>query len=103
MPDFYFNVRDTLREAEEFEGTVLFHSGNLTGLSTLNRKFCRYSSDSSDNNRIVCNIVLPRVGVRYRGRYEMTTGLTISYRVRVQQRDFYIEIVFRDVEAHKFN
>ncbi|GFX12409.1 uncharacterized protein TNCV_1035961 [Trichonephila clavipes] len=63
------------------------------------RKFCRYSSESSENNRIVCNIVLPRVVVRYRGKYEATTGLTTSYRVRVQQRDFYSEIVFRDVEA----
>ncbi|GFQ80065.1 uncharacterized protein TNCT_266731 [Trichonephila clavata] len=99
IPDFYFNVQDTLSEVEEFEGTVLFHSGNLTGLSTVNRRFCRYSSGSSDDNRIVCNIVLPRVDVRYSGRYEATTGLTTSYGVRVQQRDFYSEIVFRDVEA----
>ncbi|GFQ80077.1 uncharacterized protein TNCT_266801 [Trichonephila clavata] len=99
MPDFYFNVRDTLAENEEFEGTVLIHGGNLTGLNNVNRRFCRYSSHSSVNNRIVCNVILPRVGVRYRGRYEATTGLTNSYRVRVQQRDFYSEIVFRDVEA----
>ncbi|GFY48179.1 uncharacterized protein TNIN_384651 [Trichonephila inaurata madagascariensis] len=99
IPDFYFNVQDTLAEAEEFEGTVLFHSGNLTGLNAVNRRFCRYLSRSSDNNRIVCNVVLPRVGVRYRGRYEATTGLTTSYGVRVQQRDFYSEILFRDVEA----
>ncbi|GFQ80082.1 uncharacterized protein TNCT_266821 [Trichonephila clavata] len=99
LPDFYFNVQDTLSEAEEFEGTVLFHSGNLTGLNTLNRRFCRYSSRSSGNNKIVCNVFLPRVGVRYRGRYEAATELTTSYGVRVQQRDFYSEIVFRDVEA----
>ncbi|GFV42810.1 putative DD41D transposase [Trichonephila clavipes] len=81
VQSFYFNVRDTLREGEEFDGTVLFHSGNLTDLSTNNRKFYRYSSESSDNKRIVCSIVLPRVGVRYRGRYEVTTGLTTSYRL----------------------
>ncbi|GFY44108.1 uncharacterized protein TNIN_458921 [Trichonephila inaurata madagascariensis] len=99
IPDFYFNLEDTLAEAEEFEGTVLFHSGKLTGLNIVNRRFCRYSLRSSGNSKIVCNVVLHRIGIRYRGRYEATTGITTSYGVRAQQRDFFSEILFRDVEV----
>ncbi|GFQ80061.1 uncharacterized protein TNCT_266711 [Trichonephila clavata] len=99
IPDFYFNVQDTVLEAEEFEGTVLFHSGNFTGLNTVNRKFCLYSPRSPGKNRIVCNVILPRVSVRYRGRYEATEGLTTFHGDRVQQRDFYSEVLLRDIEA----
>ncbi|GFU07160.1 uncharacterized protein TNCV_2700441, partial [Trichonephila clavipes] len=41
MPDFYFNVQDSFVKSEVLDGTAIFHSGNLTGLNTLNRIFCR--------------------------------------------------------------
>ncbi|GFQ80086.1 uncharacterized protein TNCT_266841 [Trichonephila clavata] len=101
MPDFYFNVQDPLVKAEVFDGTVIFYSGNLTGLSFVNRKYCGYLSRSSGSIRIVCNVVLPRVSVAYRGRYETTTGYITSEnnKARVQQREFYSEILLKDVEA----
>ncbi|GFU43979.1 uncharacterized protein TNCV_1878551 [Trichonephila clavipes] len=49
--------------------------------------------------KIVCNIVLPRVGVVYKGRYEAITRLTTSSTDQVQQRNFYSEILLSDVEA----
>ncbi|GFQ80092.1 uncharacterized protein TNCT_266871 [Trichonephila clavata] len=100
MPDFYFNVQDPLVKAEVFDGTVIFHSGKLTGLSSVYRKNCGHLSRSSGSITIVCNVVLPRVSVAYRGRYETTTGyITSNNKDRVQQRDFYSEILLRDVEA----
>ncbi|GFW31700.1 uncharacterized protein TNCV_4683721 [Trichonephila clavipes] len=101
MPDFYFNVQDPLVKAEVFDGTVIFHSGNLTGLSSVYRKFCRYLSRSSGSIRIVCNVVLPRVSGAYRGRYETTAEYITSEsnNNRVQQRDFYIVVFLRNVEA----
>ncbi|GFV42808.1 uncharacterized protein TNCV_841621 [Trichonephila clavipes] len=99
VQDFYFNVQDNLAEPEAFDGTVKFLSGNLTGLSAAHRGSCRSSSRTSSDIKIVCNVILPRVSVRYRGRYEATAGLTSSYGDRVQLREFYGEILFRDIEA----
>ncbi|GFU43965.1 uncharacterized protein TNCV_1878461 [Trichonephila clavipes] len=99
LPDFYFNVQDTLSESDAFHGTVIFHSGNLTGLNEVPRRYCQHSLRSPGSLKIVCNIVLPRVGVVYKGRYEAITGLTTSSTDQVQQRNFYSEILLSDVEA----
>ncbi|GFT36889.1 uncharacterized protein NPIL_237281 [Nephila pilipes] len=99
MPEFYFDVVNFSSEDEAFESTVTFHSGNLTGLSSMYRKFCQHLSKSSGNIRVICNIVLPRVEVIYGGRYETTTGYTTSYGDREQQRSFYGKILIKDVEA----
>ncbi|GFQ80072.1 uncharacterized protein TNCT_266761 [Trichonephila clavata] len=100
LQDFYFNVQNTLSESEAFDGTVTFHLGNLTGLNAVHRRFCQRVLRSPGSLKIVCNVVLPRVGVTYRGRYEAITGFTNSNRDRVlQQRNFYSEILLNDVEA----
>ncbi|GFQ80059.1 uncharacterized protein TNCT_266701 [Trichonephila clavata] len=99
MSDFYFNVREYSTENEVFDGTVTFLRGNLTGLSSVHRRFCQRSVRSTDSVSIICNIVLPRVDVRYRGRYEVSTGSSSSYRDQVRQRDFFGDISVRNVEA----
>ncbi|GFY37847.1 uncharacterized protein TNIN_144971 [Trichonephila inaurata madagascariensis] len=73
MSDFYFNIQDPLVEAEVFDGSI----------------------------RIVCNVVLPRVSVAYRGRFEATTEYITSQnnKDKVQQRNFYSEVLLRNVEA----
>ncbi|GFX12408.1 uncharacterized protein TNCV_1035951 [Trichonephila clavipes] len=100
MPDFYFNVREFSTANEENDGTVAFYRGNLTGLSTRFKKIlstifkidrqCQYN---------LCNIVLPRLDVQYRGRYEVSTASPSSYRDQVRQRDFFGDISVRNVEA----
>ncbi|GFQ80063.1 uncharacterized protein TNCT_266721 [Trichonephila clavata] len=99
MPDFYFNIREFSVANEGNDGTVTFYRGNLTGLSTVQRRFCQRSLRSTDSVSIICNIVLPRVDVRYRGRYEVSTGSSSSYRDQVRQRDFFGDISVRNVEA----
>ncbi|GFV42807.1 uncharacterized protein TNCV_841611 [Trichonephila clavipes] len=99
IPDFYFIVREFSTANEENDGTVTFYRGNLTGLSTGQRRFCQQSSRSTDSVSIICNIVLPRVDVRYRGRYEVFTASPSSYRDQVRQRDFFGDISVRNVEA----
>ncbi|GFT16381.1 uncharacterized protein NPIL_570751 [Nephila pilipes] len=99
LPDFSFNVQDSSVEDEFSEGVVTFHSGHLRGLSSVHRKSCEHSSRSSGAHSVICNIVLPRVDVRYRGQYEVTSTYTSSYRDQVHRRDFYGEILARDLEA----
>ncbi|GFY38706.1 uncharacterized protein TNIN_403731 [Trichonephila inaurata madagascariensis] len=99
MPQFYFNVQDFYTENEVIDGTVTFYRGNLTGLSVAHRRFCQHSLRSADSITLVCNIVLPRVDVRYRGRYEVFTGSSSSNKVQVRQRDFFGVISVRNVEA----
>ncbi|GFT17853.1 uncharacterized protein NPIL_428131 [Nephila pilipes] len=102
MPDFRFNVKNSSAEGEVYLGKVKFYLGNLTGLNVANKKSCQLLSSlsrTSVTNRIICTIVLPRVKVIYRGRYEATTGYTSYNGDRIQQRDIYGEIVTTDVEA----
>ncbi|GFQ80067.1 uncharacterized protein TNCT_266741 [Trichonephila clavata] len=99
MPDFYFNVGEFSVANEVFHGTVTFYKGNLTGLSVVHRRFCQRSLKSTDNIILICNIVLPRVDVRYRGRYEVSTGSSSSYKVQLRQRDFFGDISVKNVEA----
>ncbi|GFQ80087.1 uncharacterized protein TNCT_266851 [Trichonephila clavata] len=99
LSDFYFNVIGYFAANEEYHGTVTFHRGNLTGLSTVHRRFCQRSLRSTDSVSIICNIVLPRVDVRYRGRYEVSTESSSSYKDQVRQRDFFGDISVRNVEA----
>ncbi|GFU80817.1 uncharacterized protein TNCV_4209921 [Trichonephila clavipes] len=99
MPQFYFNVREFSAANEGNYGTVTFYRGNLTGLSTIQRRFCQQSLRSTDSVSIICNIILPRVDVRYRGRYEVSTGYSSSYKDQVRQRDFFGDISVRNVEA----
>ncbi|GFQ80069.1 uncharacterized protein TNCT_266751 [Trichonephila clavata] len=99
MPDFYFNVREFSVDDVENVGTLTFYRGNLTGLSTVQRRFCQHSLRSTHSVGIICNIVLPRVDVRYRGRYEVPTRSSSSYRNQVQHRDFFGDISVRNVEA----
>ncbi|GFQ80089.1 uncharacterized protein TNCT_266861 [Trichonephila clavata] len=98
MPQFYFNVQEFYTAKEVFDGTVKFYRGNLTGLSAVHRRFCQRSLRSTDSVTLICNIVLPRVDVRYRGRYEVPTGSS-SYKVQVRQRDFFGDISVSNVEA----
>ncbi|GFQ80079.1 uncharacterized protein TNCT_266811 [Trichonephila clavata] len=97
MPNFY--LREYSAENEQFDGTVTFHSGNLTGLISVHRRFCQLSVKLTDNVSIICNILLPRVDVKYRGRYEVSTGSSSSYRDQERQRDFFGDISVRNVEA----
>ncbi|GFY48180.1 uncharacterized protein TNIN_384661 [Trichonephila inaurata madagascariensis] len=99
MPDFYFNVQEFSVSNEGNDGTVTFYRGNLTGLSVVHKRFCQGSLRSTDSNTLICNIVLPRVDVRYRGRYEVSTGSSTSYKVQERQRDFFGDISVRNVEA----
>ncbi|GFS95836.1 uncharacterized protein NPIL_113211, partial [Nephila pilipes] len=99
LPDFSFNVQDSSVEEELSEGIVTFSSGNLKGLSSVYKKSCERPSRSSGTLNVICNIVLPKVDVRYRGRYEVTSRYTSSYRDQELGRDFYGEILARDVEA----
>ncbi|GFS62319.1 uncharacterized protein TNIN_446361 [Trichonephila inaurata madagascariensis] len=86
MPDFYFNVQEFSVSNEGNDGTVTFYRGNLTGLSTVQRRFCHRSLRSTDSVSIICNIILPRVDVEYRGRYEVSTGSFSSYKDQVYCR-----------------
>ncbi|GFY56829.1 uncharacterized protein TNIN_9292 [Trichonephila inaurata madagascariensis] len=99
MPQFYFNVKDFYTENEAFAGSVAFYRGNLTGLSVVHRRFCQHSLRSTDSITLICNIVLPRVDVQYRGRYEVSTGSSSSYKDQVRQQDFFGDISVRNVEA----
>ncbi|GFY71183.1 uncharacterized protein TNIN_385341 [Trichonephila inaurata madagascariensis] len=71
MPNFSVDVRNRLLENEVLSGNI----------------------------NVICTIVLPRVEVRYKGRYEEETGHASTYRDRVHQRDFYGEVLARDIEA----
>ncbi|GFY68556.1 uncharacterized protein TNIN_76461 [Trichonephila inaurata madagascariensis] len=64
MPDFYFNIIGYSAANEEYDGTVAFHRGNLTGFSAVHRRFCQLSLRSTDSSSIICNIILPRIDVR---------------------------------------
>ncbi|GFQ80075.1 uncharacterized protein TNCT_266791 [Trichonephila clavata] len=99
ISDFYFHIQEYSSEIDKYDRTVTFHRGNLTGLSVVHRKFCQRSLKSTDSIILICNIVLPRVDVRYRGRYEVSTGSSSSYRDQERQRDFFGDISFRNVEA----
>ncbi|GFY37850.1 uncharacterized protein TNIN_384641 [Trichonephila inaurata madagascariensis] len=99
MPDFYFNLREFSVDNVENVGTVTFYRGNLTGLKTVQRRFCQHSLRSTDSVSIICNIVLPRVDLRYRGRYEISTESSSSYKDQVRQRDFFGDISVRNIEA----
>ncbi|GFY44107.1 uncharacterized protein TNIN_458911 [Trichonephila inaurata madagascariensis] len=99
MPKFYFNVLDFYTANEAFAGSVAFYRGNLTGLSVVHRRFCQHSLRSTDSITLICNIVLPRVDVQYRGRYEVSTGSSSSYKDQVRQQDFFGDISVRNVEA----
>ncbi|GFW94848.1 uncharacterized protein TNCV_3397281 [Trichonephila clavipes] len=99
MPQFYFNVREFSVANEENYGVVTFYRGNLTGLSAVHRRVCHRSVRLTDSVSIICNIILPRVDVRYRGRYEVSTGSFSSYNDQVRQRDFFGVISVRNVEA----
>ncbi|GFU43984.1 uncharacterized protein TNCV_1878601 [Trichonephila clavipes] len=99
MPVFYFNVQDFSVDNVENVGAVTFYRGNLTGLSAVKRRFCQRSLRSTDSISIICNIDLPRVDLRYRGRYDISTGSSSSYRDHVQQRDFFGDISLRNIEA----
>ncbi|GFQ80073.1 uncharacterized protein TNCT_266771 [Trichonephila clavata] len=99
MPEFYFNIREFSAVNEVFDGAVTFYRGNLTGLSVVHRRFCQRSLKSTDSITLICNIVLPRVDVRYRGRYEVSTGSSSFYKSQVRQRDFFGDISVRNVEV----
>ncbi|GFX59457.1 uncharacterized protein TNCV_3667221 [Trichonephila clavipes] len=70
-----------------------------SSLSTVQRRFCQQSLRSIHSVSIICNIVLLRVDVQYRGRYEVSTASPSSYRDQVRQRDFFGDISVRNVEA----
>ncbi|GFT30067.1 uncharacterized protein NPIL_617501 [Nephila pilipes] len=100
LPGFSFNVQDSSSVEDELsEGIVTFSSGNLKGLTSVYKKSCERPSRSSGTLNVICNIVLPRVEVRYRGLYEVTSRYTSSDRDQELGREFYGEIVARDVEA----
>ncbi|GFT75964.1 uncharacterized protein NPIL_258021, partial [Nephila pilipes] len=79
--------------------TVSFHSGKIEGFSSAHRKSCERLPTSTDNIKVICNIVLPRVAARYRGRYEVLIGHPFSQGYRVRRRDFEAETIARDIEA----
>ncbi|GFW31698.1 uncharacterized protein TNCV_4683701 [Trichonephila clavipes] len=99
MPNFSVDIRNRLLENEVLSGTASFYSGTLKGLNSVNRKSCERLSTPSGNINVICTIVLPRVEVRYKGRYEEEAGHTSTYRDRMHQRDFYEEVLARDIEA----
>ncbi|GFQ80085.1 uncharacterized protein TNCT_266831 [Trichonephila clavata] len=99
MPQFYFNVQDFYKGNEVCNGALTFYRGNLTGLNVVHRRFCQRSLRSTDSITLICNIILPRVDVRYRGQYEVSTGLSSSYKDQVRQRDFFGDISISNVEA----
>ncbi|GFQ80074.1 uncharacterized protein TNCT_266781 [Trichonephila clavata] len=99
VPDFYFNVRDNSASNDVFVGNVTFYRGNLTGLSVVHRGFCQRSLTSTDSFSIICNIVLPRIDVRYRIRYEVLHEHSSSYKDLERKREFFGDISVRNVEA----
>ncbi|GFY71184.1 uncharacterized protein TNIN_385351 [Trichonephila inaurata madagascariensis] len=99
IPDFSFNVQNSSEENESFGGTVMFDLGNVTGLNVVKRKFCEPSSKSPGSISIVCTVVLPRVVVSYRGRYQEITGSNSSEEDQVLYRDFYGENFIRNAEV----
>ncbi|PRD27599.1 UNVERIFIED_CONTAM: hypothetical protein NCL1_34908 [Trichonephila clavipes] len=98
IPDFSFNVQNSSEENESFGGTVMFDLGNVTGLNVVKRKFCEPSSKSPGSISIVCIVVLPKVVVSYRGRYQEITGSNSS-EDQVLYRDFYGENFIRNAEV----
>ncbi|GFQ80098.1 uncharacterized protein TNCT_266891 [Trichonephila clavata] len=99
MPNFSFDVRKRILENEGLSGTVSFYSGTLKGLNSVNRRSCERLSTPSGNINEICTIVLPRIEVTYKGRYEEEAKRTSTYRDRVNHRDFYGEVLARDIEA----
>ncbi|GFS62316.1 uncharacterized protein TNIN_446351 [Trichonephila inaurata madagascariensis] len=99
MSEVYFNVREFSLANEENYGVVTFYRGNLTGLSAVQRRVCQRSVRSTDSVSIICDIILPRVDVQYRGRYEVSTASVSSYKDQVRQRDFFGDISVINIEA----
>ncbi|GFQ80095.1 uncharacterized protein TNCT_266881 [Trichonephila clavata] len=99
IPDFSFNVQNSSEENESFGGTVMFDLGNMTGLNVVKRKYCEPSSKAPGSISIVCTVVLPRVVVNYRGRFQEIIGSASSKEDQVLYRDFYGENFIRNAEA----
>ncbi|GFQ80057.1 uncharacterized protein TNCT_266691 [Trichonephila clavata] len=99
LPNFTHNQQNRSADGAVTNTQVIYHSGNLTGLQTVNRKSCEQPSWASGNISVVCNIVLPEIDVKYEGRYQAITGYTSPYGVHIRQFDFHVKLTVVDIEA----
>ncbi|GIY34239.1 hypothetical protein CDAR_33091 [Caerostris darwini] len=97
MPNFSLNSQNRSSDGAVTNIKVMYHSGNLTGLQTVNRKSCQEPSWSSGNISVVCNIVLPKIDVKYEGRFQAIKGLETG--VHIRGHNFGVKMSIVDLEA----